>query len=182
MKKIMLVCTALCTLCTIIGCASQRVSTIVGGEYDAKKDVTDYFVFPFGNVSIPGKWEKCGYVKTGRQQFFRNQDSVLVAVAFGRVEHYEWNKDGALKGPDFLTAFYEWESDYFKSNGYESHMIETDSVNQYILYRVFGEKANTYFLVGVKSNGNVSNLSVNYTDKWTEEEKIFFLKNLFLSK
>ena len=82
---------------------------------------------------------------------------------------------------DFLSTFYEWESEYFKSNGYEAMIIETDTASQYIIYRIYSETANTYFLVGVKSNGNVSNLSINYTDKWTEEEKISFLKNLYKS-
>lgn len=181
MKKAILTLAVLCGIGLMTGCVSSRITTIVGGDYDAKKNVTEYYVLPFGQVSLPGKWEKCGYVKSGRQQFFMNQDSVKVAVAFGRTEYFEWNQDGKLKGMDFLSAFYKWESEYFKSNGYEAMIIETDTASQYIIYRIYSETANTYFLVGVKSNGNVSNLSINYTDKWTEEEKISFLKNLYKS-
>jgi hypothetical protein len=61
-------------------------------------------------------------------------------------------------------------------------MIETNDDSQYILYRIYGDTADTYFLVGIKGDGNVTNLSVNITDKWTKEEKILFLKNLFLAK
>ena len=61
-------------------------------------------------------------------------------------------------------------------------MIETNNEYQYILYRIYGNTANTYFLVGLKNGVNVTNLSVNITDKWTEDEKILFLKNLFLTK
>ena len=179
MKKILLALALLCAVAMMAGCISSYTSTIVGGEYDAKKNATDYFVLPYGQVSIPDKWEKWGYNQSGRQQFFINKDSVIVAVAFGRTDKYEFNKDGALKGLDFLMAFYEWEADYFKSHGYENQFIETDTANQYIIYRFYSKTANTYFLVGVKSNGNVSNYSINHTDKWTEEKKLLFLKNLY---
>ena len=35
------------------GCASNSYSTLVGGEYDQKKDKTDYFVIPFGRGAFP---------------------------------------------------------------------------------------------------------------------------------
>lgn len=183
MKKICTLCAMLFAIATIIGCTSQQyMSTIEGGEYDVKKDATDYFVLPLGQISLPGKWEKCGYNKEAHQQFFKNQDSVIVSASFSPTSRYEFNKDGTLKGLDFLLAFYEWESEYFKSKGFECQMIETNDDSQYILYRIYGDTADTYFLVGIKGEGNVTNLSVNITDKWTKEEKILFLKNLFLAK
>ena len=183
MKKICTLCAILFAIATIIGCASQQyMSTIEGGEYDVNKDATDYFVLPLGQISLPGKWEKCGYNKEAHQQFFKNQDSVIVSASFSPTNRYEFNKDGTLKGLDFLLAFYEWESEYFKSKGFECQMIETNDDSQYILYRIYGDTADTYFLVGIKGEGNVTNLSVNITDKWTKEEKILFLKNLFLAK
>ena len=179
MKRILLAIALLCAVGMMAGCVSSYTSTIVGGDYDAKKNTTDYFVLPFGQVSIPGKWEKWAYNPSARQQFFINEDSVIVAVVFGRTDKYEFNKDGTPKGLDFLMAFYEWEADYFKSHGYETQFIETDTAKQYIIYRFYSETANTYFLIGVKCNGNISNFSVNRTDKWTEEEKLLFLKNLY---
>ena len=159
-------------------CATHRESTIIGGKYDAAKDVTDYYVFPYGQVFLPGKWDKCGYNKVAHQQFFTNQDSVIVAVAFGPTGRYEFNTDGALKGYDFVNAFYEWDSKYFESNGMTCQMIEKDTEKPYVIYRVFGEDADTYFLIGEK-NGIVNNFSVNITSRWTESEKIDFLKSLF---
>lgn len=167
----------LAIMALLTGCFSQRTTSIVGGDYDAAKDATDYFVLPYGQASLPGKWEKCGYNKESSQQFFKNRDSVIVAVSFTRYDKYEFNKDGALKGIDFVKAFYEWDSKYFESNGYNRQILETDLTNQYIIYRIYGEKANTYFLIREK-NGYVSNFSVNYTNKWTESEKIQFLKSL----
>ena len=161
----------------LAGCFSQRTTSIVGGDYDASKDVTNYFVIPYGEVSLPGKWEKCGYNKESSQQFFMNKDSVIVAFSFTRYDKYEFNKDGVLKGNDFVKAFYEWDSKYFESNGLNRQILETDLTKQSIIYRIDGEKANKYFLIREK-NGNVGNYSINYTDKWSESEKIQFLKSL----
>ncbi len=169
---------------TFMSCASHYATTMVGGEYDAKKDVTEYFVFPFGAVSLPGKWDKTAYNTESKQQFFTNKDSVWVAVAFGRSTSYEFNKDGLLKGNDFLNAFYEWDSKYFKdSYGLEWKILETDNLKNYMIYRIYGilngSHYDSFFLTG-EINGNVSSFSVNTTDKWSENEKILFLKNLYL--
>ena len=169
-------------LILLTGCGSskQATSTIVGGDYDAAKNVTEYFVFPYGSVSLPGKWDKWKYDQSSRQQFFRNEESVTVAVSFGPCNKYEFNKDGALKGYDFVEAFYKWDSDYFVSNGLESKLLETDKSKPYLIYRVFGKGFDTYILLGEK-NGNASNFSIQVTDKWTEAQKIQFLKTLFLT-
>ena len=164
----------------IVGCASHRISVIEGCEYNAEKNATEYIVLPFGQVALPGKWEKLRYSDVSGQQFFIGQDATEIAVAFNREEYYEFNKDGKFRGLDFLNAFYEWESGYFKTKGYESQLIELNTSHQYIIYRIYGEKVNSYFLIGVNGNGNVSNFLVDHAEKWTEDEKIRFLKNIFL--
>ena len=166
-----------------ISCGSSKTTTIVGGEYNEAKDITEYFVFPYGNVSLPGKWEKHNYVNVSRQQFFMNEDSVIVAVAFGRYDSYEFNQDGKLKGFDFIKAMYEWDSTYFQDTfGFQIKIVEIDDSKNYIIYNISNTQkentVNTFILIG-ENNGNVSNFSVNYTDKWTEDEKIQFLKNLY---
>ena len=168
----------------LVCCASQKESIIVGGEYDAKKDATEYFVFPYGSVSLPGKWDKVSYNAESKQQFFTNKDSIIVAIAFGRSRSYEFNKDGSLKGFDFLKSFQEWDSKYFKeSNALDWKILETDNINNYLIYRIYGikdeSKFDSYFLMAEK-NGSVSSFSVYTTNRWSESEKIMFLKNLFL--
>ena len=167
-------------LLTGCGSSKQATSTIVGGDYDAAKNVTEYFVFPYGSVSLPGKWEKGKYDQSSRQQFFRNEESVVVAIAFGPFNKYEFNMEGSLKGHDFVEAFYKWESEFYKSAGFECTILENDSANPYLLFKVVGHDANTVFLYGEK-NGGVSNFSVQTADKWTEAEKVQFLKTLFLT-
>jgi hypothetical protein len=180
----------LIVISTLASCAiPKNTTTLVGGEYNPTKNITNYFVFPYGSVSIPGKWNKTHYNSVSRQQFFTNQDSsVKIAIAFERYNNYEFNKDGAHTGYNFLKAYYEWDSKYFIDvYGLKRQPIETDSINNYLIYRLYGqtkkekEEFDSYFLIGEK-NGNISNLLVCYSDKWTEAEKIQFLKNLFLVK
>ena len=156
----LLLISVLVSSCMSLGNAAQ--STIVGGEYKADKNITEYFVMP-----------------NARQQFFKNEDSVIIAIAFGPANKYEFNRNGLLKEYDFVKAYYDWESDYFVKLGYEAKIIETDQSNNYIIWRLWGQKYDTYFLFGER-NGRVSNYSVHIADKWTEEEKLKFLKSIYL--
>jgi len=171
----------------LTNCASQKYSsTIVGGEYNEVKDVTNYFVFPYGSVSLPGKWEKTNYNSISKQQFFVNQDSQIIAIAFGRYDNYEFNKDGSYSGYSFVEKFYEWDSKYFVDTYMlKRQPIVNDSINNFFIYRIFGEieKVNidTYYLIGEK-NGNTSNFSISVSNKWTENEKINFLEKIFLTE
>ncbi len=176
----------ICFVIFITSCATQRLSTIVGGEYNESKNETDYFVFPFGAVTIPGKWEKKEYNPVSKQQYFTNQDSVILAIAFGRYNNYEFNLDGSYKEFDFVMAYYEWDSEYFiKTYGLKRELFESDSIKNFLTYRIYGDieqgKFNTYFLVG-ENRGNISLLSISKSEKWTSEEKFNFLKKLYLKE
>ncbi len=173
-------------LILLTNCATQRTTTIVGGDYNETKNETDYFVLPYGSVILPGKWDKTNYNTISSQQFFRNQDSVRIGIAFERFNKYEFNMDGSKTGYNFVKAFYEWDSKYFvDSYGMKRQLLENDSTSNFMIYRIYGQiekgEFDTYFLIGEK-NGNTSNFSISITDKWTENEKIDFLKNLFLRK
>jgi len=170
----------------LTNCATQKVSTIVGYDYDEKTNQTDYFVLPYGTVSIPGKWKKTNYNSISHQQFFKNADSIIIAVAFGPYDKYEFNADKSKKGIDFALAYYEWDSKYFvETHGLKRKLIEKDSIRNFVIYKIYGNnekgKFDTYFLVGEK-NGFFSNFSVMATDKWTENYKIDFLKRLFVTE
>ncbi len=164
-------------------CATQKVTVLTGVDYDESQNRTEYFVMPYGTVSIPGKWNKKHYNSVSRQQFFTNSDSVEIALAIGDNK-YEFNPNGAVTGFEFVKAFYEWDANYFvESHGLNTSLIEEDSVNHYLIWRLFGDKKpgkfDTYFLIGEKK-GTVSSFSITLTDKWSTPEKIKFLKELFL--
>lgn len=169
-----------------ISCASQQVSVIEGATYDEGEDQTEYFVLPYGTVKIPGKWDKTRYNGVSRQQFFSNADSIEIALAFVPYDKYPFNVDGSQKGFDFVKAFYEWDSKYFiETYGLNRQIVAEDSLNQYIIWRLYGtknqEQYDSYFLFGEK-NGNVSNFSVMATDQWQEPFKVKFLRDLYFSR
>ena len=187
MKRPLIFGALLCALGMMVGCSSYMMTTLVGCEYDEKKDVTDYYVYPLGQVYIPGKWEKCGYNRVARQQFFINPDGVIISVSFPRPERFEWNRDGALRGFDFIKAYYEWERDYFDSLGFECSVIEKDIEKRYLIHRFCrgsgSEKEyDTYFLVRMKGDDQYSVFSIAHPVKWSDEETVLFLKKLFLSE
>ncbi len=163
----------------IVSCASNKTSVLVGGDYNKERNETDYFVIPYGSVSLPGKWVKANYLQSSKQQFFVNKDTVTVAVSFGRTDKYEFNRNNAKKGFDFIEAYYKWEHDYFTKSGLKVDRIESDQAKKYLIFRMHSPEVDTYFLMGT-TKGYTSNFSIS-TDKWTEEEKVEFLKNLFLS-
>jgi hypothetical protein len=178
---------ALVMAAILVSCASQRDNVITGGEYNEVKNQTDYFVLPYGSAVLPGKWVKTRQSNVSFQQFFKNKDSVTVAIAFSRCNQYPFNTKGTKTGFEFVKAYYEWDSNYFiEKYGLKRSVVEMDSIeNNYCLYRIYGaienEKIDNYFLLGEK-NGFVSNFCVLVTDKWAESYKIDFLKKLFLTK
>lgn len=167
----------------IAGCSTpQRYSstiTLTGDNYDAEKDQTPYMVLPYGSVKIPGEWFKSGYNKSSRQQFFRNKDSVTIAVAFGPVNSYEFNPKGAFKGNDFIDAFYKWEKEYFSKAGLTVEIKERNRDIPFLIWRVYGiidgTKTDNYYIS--ESNGCFKSFGI-FTDKWAEEKKLQFLKSL----
>ncbi|MVT08278.1 hypothetical protein [Chitinophaga tropicalis] len=166
--------------------AQKKTSTITGGEYDKNKNQTNYFVLPYGSASIPGKWVKTRYNEISKQQFLESDDSITIAIAFTAISAYEFNKRKAKKGFEFTKAFYEWDSEYYVNTvKLNQEKVESDEERNYIIWRAFGEVNNatvdTYFLFGEK-NGAARNFSIMITDKWTREEKIKFLKELYLGK
>jgi len=165
-------------------CATQRTTTIVSCNYDEKKNQTDYMVFPYGSVVISGEWAQTHYNQTARQQFFQNSDSIIISVAFSPCNRYEFNQNNSKKGFEFVTAFYEWDSEYFVDNyRLNQEKIESNEKENFIIWRAFGENNNTYwdtyFLFGEK-NGFASNFAIMTTDKWTQEQKVAFLKKMYL--
>ena len=168
----------------LTSCATQRTTTLVSCDYDKNKNQTDYMVFPYGSVSIHGEWTQTSYNQVSKQQFFQNPDSIIISVAFTPCNKYEFNLDNSKKGFEFVTALYEWDSEYFVSNYHlNREKIESDEKNNFIIWRTFGENNDTYwdsyFLFGEK-NGFANNFAIMKTFKWTKEEKVTFLKEMYL--
>ena len=99
-------------------------------EIITKQKTDRLFCYSLWFSNFPGHWEKTSYNSISRQQFFRNQDSVIIAISFGRFDKYEFNMNGAEAGYNFIKAFYEWDSKYFvESHGLKRQVLESDSIN-----------------------------------------------------
>lgn len=171
---------------TILMSCSQRVSTIVGFDYDEKKNQTNYFVLPYGTATIPGKWEKTNYVSSSRQQYFRNKDTVTISIAFGACNYFKFNSNKSKIGFEFAKAHYEWDSQYYvKNHGLNRELIELDSLNNFIMWRIHGISENheidNILLVGDK-NCHTTILTITDNDKWTDLQKVDLLKKIYLNK
>lgn len=181
MKNIRLLVISL-LIALLSACKTQHQSILISSRYDKAKNQTEYIYFPYGSASIPGEWERTGYNGISKQQFFKNADGISIAIAFGPIDGFEFNEDGSKKGFDFVSAFYEWEREYFTNDLHlEVEKIASDENYRYIIFRVHSSKIDSYFLLGERNN-RFSKFSVSITDKWTKEEKINFLKNLYLEK
>jgi len=143
-------------------------------------------VFPYGSVSIPDKWEKTNYNSVSKQQFFKNEEGVFIAIAFAPCNKYEFNSDNSKKGFDFVKAFYKWDSEYYANTyGFQQDLIEENEEKNYIVWRIYGEYNNSYldtYLLFGERGGFANNFSVMKTDKWTVEKKIAFLKSIYENK
>jgi hypothetical protein len=165
----------------ITGCSpSNYTSTMVSVSYNPEQQVTDYINFPYGSVSIPGKWNKSNYNSSSHQQFFSNEDSITFAVMMGPLDKYEFYKPD-MSESHFLEEFYQWDSKYWvnRINGKRS-IIKSDSTNSYLVWHLSDESTvNGYFLFGAR-NFIVYSLFIS-SDKWNEDRKTIFLEQVYLS-
>ncbi|MCD4819612.1 MAG: hypothetical protein K8S23_13065 [Candidatus Cloacimonetes bacterium] len=124
----------------VASCATNKTCTIVGYDYDDKTDKTDYFVVPYGTVSIPGKWNKSNYNSSSRQQFFNNTDSVTISLSLDSCNEFEFNANKTITGFEFVKSYYEWDSQFFIENfGLINKLLEQDPEKNYIIWRLQGK-------------------------------------------
>lgn len=163
-----------------ITCFSQTRSTVTGAQYNSKTNTTDYFVLPLGNVSLPGQWMKGKYNPVSGQQWFVNKDTIAVSIALTPCNKFEFSKKN-LTDFAFVKAYYEWDSKYLaEKNHLTRSVLVSDSINQYIIWRLTGTNYDDYFLFGNKSC-KVHNYSLP-SHGWAEEQKIKFLQDLYLKQ
>ena len=166
------------------GCApSKSVSAVSSVSYDKQKNVTNFTMYPYGTIAIPGEWRNDGYSKPDKANYF-SKDGVTMYASFTQCTNFEFNHDGKKKGKTFIDAYYNWEFDYRKDDlGLKASLIERDTVNNFFVWKLTSHKGssgkNAYFLFGEK-NCRVKRFSVQAT-KWTEQEKVSFLKKLYLN-
>lgn len=174
--QILFGCVAFATGCI----SSNHPSRITSLSYDKRKDATQFLHFPHGSVSLPGKWKEQRYNASSGQHFFVNEDSVVVAVAIGPWNKYEFYTP-QLDEAAFIDKYYEWDSQYLtdKFHGQRA-ILKRDSSRNYLLWRLWTDSAiNSYFLFGVRHKTAYS-IHVS-TEKWSENQKVEFLESVYLA-
>jgi len=183
MRKIALFGLTMLLMIIMFGCfPSRNIQYFESCNYDATKNITRFEKLPLGYVDIPGKWYETTYNDYSKQQFFKNADSVSIAVVFWPQNQYSIYKHGETNMA-FLKDYYDMnvKTIAMQSKGQWS-IIKQDSINQnYILSKFYNDsKVDTYYLYGL-INGSFYNLFVK-TNKWNEQQKIDFLESMFIHK
>ena len=173
------------TLTFMTSCmASKAVSTIESNTYDDKTNQTTFNKFPFGSISIPGKWTKVSYNQVSGQHNFRNADSVLTAIAINQASSYPFYKAKTISN-DIVKEFYEWDSKYLADNLKGNRtIIKQDTVNHFIVWQIMADneryKIDNHYLFG-SENGIIFTVFIS-TKKWANEQKVEFLQTVYKSK
>lgn len=157
-----------------ISCSTTQTSMIVADTYDQDKDITTLTLVPYGNIDIPGQWTKTKYNEVSKQHFFIDKDSTSMAVTKNPHEKYPFYKQN-LTDQEFAREFFNWEKDYYKKQGFE--IDEITSGDNFVIWTAKGTNANSIFLYGSKDKF-AYNFAI-FTDNWTKEKQIEFLRELF---
>ncbi|ARV14381.1 hypothetical protein [Polaribacter sp. SA4-12] len=128
------------------------------------------------NVRIPGKWTQLNTMDDSGQTYLQNEDEVIIAIAQNPKKAYSFYKS---KNSDFknVQEFYKWDSDYRRELKFKTDEIQKNKKLEYIIWKFNDGKLDNVFLFGSVKD-NFINLLV-YTNKWSEIEKVKFLKNLY---
>ena len=180
MKTFILLIIGIMTSCM----APKYISTIVTDTYDEKKDQTTYMVFPFGSLSLPGKWTKTAYNKISGQQNFKNKDSLGTALLINRNSGYSfYTKE--MSPNKFVKAMYQWDSDYFSSQFKGNcKILKQDTINHYIIWQITADneknKFDNVYLFG-SENGIVFTVRAPI-ENVTLSQKIEFVQTVYENK
>ena len=181
MTKVLL----LLVILTVCGCFySKQVTFITSVNYNEEVDRTEYLKFPYGSISMKGKWEKGIFDGNSSQQYFSDADGVLVSAVLNSIKRYEFNPDGTKTGMDFLQGYYIWDTDYLieNSEGLQREVLETDSANNILIYRLFKDDGSVnMIMLTAERNGIFMLLSVGSLGDWNEAQAIDFLKDMWMS-
>ena len=131
-----------------------------------------------GFIQIPGEWTLSSENKLTNQKFFRNKDSVLIAITRNPMEKYSFYAAG-MKDSIFTETFFRWESNHFEKQGLMVSVFEKHKGGEYIIWTVKGkEKVDALLLYGGKKNFGYA-LSLLEPKNLTINQSKAFLIQLF---
>jgi hypothetical protein len=164
------------TLIFIIGACSTKKKVMVAQKETVTTTKADFGVE--GIISIPGDWTLSSENKLTNQKFFRNKDSVLIAITRNPMEKFSFYSPG-MADTLFTQSFYEWESKHFERQGFTVSIVEKHRNNEYIIWSVKGkENLDATLLYGGKKNFGYA-LSLLEPRTFTMNQRKAFLIQLF---
>jgi len=164
------------TLMVIFGACSTKKKVLVVQKETVTTTKADFGIE--GVVSIPGDWTLSSENKLTNQKFFRNKDSLLIAITRNPMEKYSFYSVG-MADTVFTQSFYEWESKHFERQGLTVSIIEKHRNNEYIIWSVKGtENLDVTLLYGGKKNFGYA-LSLLEPRTFTLNQRKAFLIQLF---
>jgi len=163
--------------------APKAISTIESNNYDDKTNQTTFNKFPFGSLSIPGKWTKVSYNQVSGQHNFKNADSVSTAVAINQASSYPFYKPN-MTSNEAVTEMYEWDAKYWTYQiSAKTTILKQDTTNHFVIWQISADnkyKIDNYYLFG-SENGLVFTIMID-TKKWDLNQKINFLQIVYKNK
>ena len=160
---------------TLVSCTTQKKVQVI------QKETLRTTKADFGSdgiLSIPGEWTLSSENKLTNQKFFRNKDSILLAITRNPMDKYSFYSVG-MADTIFTQSFYEWESKHFEKQGLKTTVLERHKKNEYIIWSVSGkDKIDATLLYGGKKNYGYA-LSILEPRQLTLNEKKAFLIQLF---
>ncbi len=164
------------------GMAQKRAnsSVLTSVSYNKKTDTTHFTMIPRGSVAMKGDWKQGHYDATGRQYFFTRADSTYTTLAIARNPKKNYPFFKAQKTSyELVSDFYKWDSNFRVEKGYQQTLIKADSVNAYIIWRVFdNQKTDNFFIFGTRGD-----LLTNYlmsSQRLDLNQIVSFLEDLYL--
>ena len=163
-------------LVLLAGCAGNTQQFIVSDSYSEIDDTTTLTILPYGNVVIPGLWEKIKKSNSSYEHWFRNADSTVILITLALPSNYEVY-DGSKSAFENLYAHYKWESDYVKEAGRKVVEIHVDREKNFVLWSSSIGEAYRLSLYGLKSD-RLYKLAIDKSN-WFEAEQREFLIDLY---
>lgn len=129
-------------------------------------------------ILIPGEWTLKSQNKITHQSYYTNKDSIVISISRNPMAKYPFHKVG-MTDTTFLDAFYEWESNYYKSRKYEVNKMEIGPQSDYIIWSVKGEDEVNALLLYAAKDPDALNLSVLEPKNLTLTQQKGFLIQLY---
>lgn len=164
----------------LVACQEPKVS--VSDSYDGAQDKTTLSINPFGEIVIPGRWTPTWFEESNNSQELVDSNETILNVTFIPKKYSLFPSIG-LNDREFVVSAYQLESDGCLKSGYTSKIVAEDPNDNYIMW-MLSEDSNKHYLIGAKSNNvyifTISSGTTLNKDSLSQDEKINFLKNLYL--